>query len=90
MNEQVHVFYSGRVQGVGFRFTSESIASELGIKGWVKNLPDGRVEIIAEAEKSALESFLSKINEAFSGYIRGEDTTWQEALGKFNDFRVKF
>ncbi len=49
MKKQVRVYYSGRVQGVGFRFTAESIANDLGVTGWVKNSRDGGVEIVAEA-----------------------------------------
>ena len=51
MRKRMHILYSGRVQGVGFRFTAETMAVESGIQGWVKNLGDGRVEIMAEAEE---------------------------------------
>jgi acylphosphatase len=47
----------GRVQGVGFRYFTEAAASREGLSGWVKNLPDGRVEILAEGEAEAVERF---------------------------------
>ncbi len=89
--KRIHLFYSGRVQGVGFRFTSEQIALSLGIVGWVKNLPGGRVEIIAEGEESKLVGFLEKIKTgAMGAYIRKVDVSWQEATGEFKDFSIRF
>ncbi len=52
---------SGRVQGVGFRFFAEDAAAREGLHGWVRNLPDGRVEIFAEGEAEAVERFERKI-----------------------------
>ncbi len=89
--KRIHLVYSGRVQGVGFRFTTESIALSLGIVGWVKNLPDGRVEVLGEAEEKTLVRFLEKIrNGPMKPYIRGVKTTWGEPTGEFEDFRVRF
>ena len=57
-----HVFYEGRVQGVGFRYTVKSLASEYEVSGWVRNLPDGRVELQALAtEEDELAAFLQEI-----------------------------
>jgi acylphosphatase len=88
MKKQLHLFYSGRVQGVGFRYTSEDIARDLGITGWVKNLRDGRVEIVAEAEDKVLEEFLAKIAGYFSRYIKDVDIDWLAASGEFKDFSI--
>ena len=63
------VFYSGRVQGVGFRFTTRQIASGYEVTGWVKNLPDGRVELQAMGEVDELEAFLSEILESNLGSL---------------------
>jgi len=90
MKKQAHVFYSGRVQGVGFRFTAEDIAGDLGINGWVKNLRDGRVEIVAEAEEGLILQFMTRLNQYFSNYIRDQDIQWQEAKGELQDFKVRF
>ena len=88
MKQQVHVYYSGAVQGVGFRFTAEEIARDLGVAGWVRNLGDGRVEVVAEAPRETLREFLSKINQYFSSYIKDTDIQWQRASGEFKDFSI--
>lgn len=90
MKKQIHVYFTGRVQGVSFRFTAEEIARDLGVCGWVKNLRDGRVEVLAEAEEEVLADFLAKINQYFSRYIQDVDTVWQEATGKFKEFGIEF
>lgn len=55
---QYHLFISGRVQGVSYRYSAMEIATDLGLTGWVKNLADGRVEILAEGTEDALDQFL--------------------------------
>ncbi len=90
MEKKIHVFYTGRVQGVGFRFTVEGIAGSLGVTGWVKNLRDGRVEVEAEAEEGILKEFLGGIRKQFSRYIQDEDVEWKEPLGKFKEFGIRF
>ncbi|OGX17099.1 MAG: hypothetical protein A3K83_01950, partial [Omnitrophica WOR_2 bacterium RBG_13_44_8b] len=77
--KRVHVYYLGRVQGVGFRFTAESIAVDLGVRGWVSNLRDARVEVVAEAEESVLKKFLEEISNSLSRYIQDVDVQWLPA-----------
>ena len=55
---QAHIIYKGRVQGIGFRFTVERVALNLGVVGWVKNLANGNVEVVAEAEEETIKNFL--------------------------------
>jgi acylphosphatase len=88
MDERLHVFYSGRVQGVGFRFAAERAAYSLGIKGWARNLDDGRVEVVCEGSRSDLKEFMRKIDSAFSVYISGEKTEWADATGEFEGFDI--
>ncbi len=90
MNKQVHVYYSGTVQGVGFRFTAERVARDLGLVGWIKNLYDGRVELVAEGDEEILQQLLDGINQHFKNYIRDTDITHSLATGEFKDFGLKF
>ena len=87
--KRVHVYYSGSVQGVGFRFTAERLASKLGLKGWVRNAEDGRVELVCEGEPADIEEFLKKISEVFGGYIRDTSIERSAANGEFEDFDVR-
>jgi acylphosphatase len=64
------VYYSGRVQGVGFRYTAERLAHEHPVAGYVRNMPDGRVELVAEGEVEAIGSLLTAIGRQMHGYIR--------------------
>ena len=89
MKKQVHILYSGRVQGVGFRFTAIDIARDLKVCGWAKNLSDGRVELVAEAEEGTLKDFLSRLDNYFSRYIQDAETDWKAATGEFKDFTVE-
>jgi acylphosphatase len=90
VKKQIHAYYSGRVQGVGFRFTAGDIARRLGITGWVKNLHNGSVEIIAEAEEDKLKEFLDRINQHFSRYIQDSDIQWLAATEEFKGFDIEF
>jgi len=90
MKKQLHIYYNGHVQGVGFRFTARYLANELGILGWVKNLSDGRVEIVAEQEEDVLQDFLLKISSRFARYIEDVSVETLPAKGDFNDFDIKF
>ena len=88
---RAHVFYGGRVQGVGFRYTAENIAHRLGLTGWVKNLVDGRVELVCEGPKNKIETLLSELQEGSLGrYIKQADCVWEEPTRDYEDFRVEF
>ena len=89
--KRVHVYWSGRVQGVGFRYTSESAALELGLVGWVRNLPDGRVEAICEGNEKSLKLFLEKIaGGPMQPHIRQTRAEWNQSTGEFTDFQIRF
>ena len=84
------IYYSGRVQGVGFRYTTARVARGLHVTGYVRNLPDGRVEVVAEGRRDEVESFVERLADQMSGYIRGVDAREANASGEFADFQVRF
>ncbi|MFA5275844.1 MAG: acylphosphatase [Candidatus Omnitrophota bacterium] len=90
MKKRLHVFYSGNVQGVGFRFTILAIAANLGVCGWVKNLGDGRVELVAESEEKMLAPFLERVQKDFGSYIDKVDVEWLPPTGEFKKFGINF
>lgn len=90
MNKQAHVYYSGSVQGVGFRYTAERYASALGLAGWVKNLRDGRVEIVCEGSEASVQEFLLKMGKVFGDYITDSDISWSKPSGEFETFGIRF
>jgi len=88
--EQVHVYYSGMVQGVGFRYQVKNIAANFPLTGWVKNLPNGSVELIAEASKKTLLDFLKNIDATLNQYIRDKQVSWDKAENNFKCFEINF
>ena len=86
---QMRVYYSGRVQGVGFRYTVKSVASGFEVTGAVRNLPDGRVELAAEGSGDELQAFRQAIREAgMEHFIKNEDISWDEAKNEFRGFEI--
>ncbi len=84
------VHFSGRVQGVGFRYTTESIASRFDVTGFVRNLPDGRVETVAEGARRELDRFQQAIENGMRGHIQQVAVTEAPATGGFEAFRIAF
>ena len=87
--QRFHVFFSGTVQGVGFRYTVKRCAEGLPITGWVRNRSDGRVELVAEGDERELEQFLEKIREAMDGYITSVQCHRDAAQGEFVQFQIQ-
>ncbi len=83
------VFYAGRVQGVGFRYTAKTVAAGFEIVGTVRNLPDGRVELAAEGLRAELEEFRAAVRDAgLAGFIRDEQVIWADAKNEFRGFEI--
>jgi len=81
--------YSGRVQGIGFRYTAKTVATGFEVTGVVRNLPDGRVELMAEGSKEELDAFLVAIRESeVGGFIRQELACWADAKNEFRGFAI--
>jgi acylphosphatase len=84
------VCYSGRVQGVGFRYTVRSLARQFAVTGYVKNLPDGRVELVVEGRAEEIRGLLRAIQVEMGHYIRDVGETPLRASGGFSGFEVRF
>ena len=89
MKKRLHLWISGKVQGVFFRAHTERIAHSLNLKGWVKNLPDSRVETVAEGEEADLKKFLDWCHHGPpAARVTTVDVQWEEATGEFKAFEV--
>lgn len=84
------VYFSGCVQGVGFRYTAESIAARYAVTGFVRNLHDGRVELVAEGSETELDRFQDAVEQALQANIREVSATNTTATGEFASFRIAF
>jgi acylphosphatase len=82
------VLFSGDVQGVGFRFTAQRIARGYDVAGYVRNLPDGTVELVAEGEAGEVGRFLDAVSARMAGYIQ-DRTVHDEPPGGFADFVIR-
>jgi acylphosphatase len=83
------VHYSGRVQGVGFRYTTRAAAEKYKVTGFVQNLDDGRVLVIVEGAGDELARFLADVADRMQGYIRNTEVHQTTATGEFDDFTVE-
>ncbi len=84
------VHYRGRVQGVGFRYTARELASQFDVTGYVQNLPDGQVLVVAEGEAKEIDKFLARIQAVMGSYIRSADVVTTAPGGDFQSFDVQF
>jgi len=93
--QQATVRFSGRVQGVGFRFTAVRCAERHGaddgaLTGWVRNEPDGSVLMVVEGERAVIDACLDDLRQQMAGNIHNENVKWAEATGEFDTFGVRY
>lgn len=88
--ERLHAVVAGRVQGVGFRYWTVRQAQRLELTGWVRNLPDGRVEVVAEGPRAELEMLLDALRDGPGHSLVSSVTPeWLAASGEFGGFAVR-
>jgi len=86
-----HFIVRGQVQGVCYRMDARDLADQLGITGWVRNRPDGTVEVLAEADELKLKQFLAWCRQGPPhGQVSGVEESYAEATGEFDGFRIAF
>ena len=88
--ERREIYYSGWVQGVGFRYTARRLAARFPVAGFVKNLPDGRVQFVLEGAPAEIDRLLAEIQDAMGNYIRGVQQTGGPATDEFQTFEIRF
>jgi acylphosphatase len=87
--KQVQCVVLGRVQGVFFRASAQREAKRLGLTGWVRNRPDGSVELLAEGEDESLRDFIGWVQRGpTSARVDRVDTRWRSYTGEFTEFRI--
>ena len=85
-----HIVVSGVVQGVGFRFFAERVATRCGLSGYVRNLPNRNVEIEAEGDTGLLTEFIKEMGRGpISSHVRGVQVDWRAFSGKYRDFEIR-
>ena len=90
MQKRIHALISGRVQGVAFRWVTEDLAHQMNVVGWVKNLPDGRVEVMAEAEENILGEFVEFLKRGpRHAIVEDIKIEWMEYIGEFGSFEIR-
>ena len=90
-DRRLHAFFAGRVQGVGFRYSVCRIAENYSVTGFVRNLSNGDVEIVAEGPEVKLNGFLFDIrNSRLKEFIFQEKTEWMPVTGEFEGFKVRY
>jgi acylphosphatase len=90
LKSTAHVYVEGEVQGVGFRASAWNVARRFGVSGWVRNLSDGRVEVMIEGEKNSVEKMVGWCNRGPSGsYVTSVKVEWIPYKGEFNTFEIR-
>lgn len=88
---ELHAIISGRVQMVMFRDFTRRAARRLGLVGWVKNLRDGTVEVVAQGQAHALEELIAALHHgSMFSRVDSVDVEWREPIGQFQDFRITY
>ncbi len=88
---RVHAFISGRVQGVFYRDNTKRAAEKLGLTGWVRNLPDGRVEVVAEGEKNDIDRLISYLHKGpLIAKVEKVDFNIKKFIGEYSEFSVRY
>ena len=91
MKKAVHLLISGRVQGVFYRYTAQKVATRLGIAGWIKNLPNGRVEAVAVGDASAVDEFIAWCQEGPPGArVEDVETSILDDIPEYQGFSITY
>jgi len=84
-----HIYFFGRVQGVGFRHTCQSVAGHHAVSGWVRNLPDGSVEMIVEGQSSLIRAYVEEVCTSTHGRVDDKQVLKSDATGEFESMTIR-
>ncbi len=85
-----HIIFKGQVQGVGFRYTAHRVAARYDVTGFVRNLPDGTVEMLIQGTEQNVDACLADLEDTMSGYIRDTKVKQIPANPQHTDFKITF
>lgn len=88
MKQRWHIYFFGNVQNVGFRFTCLTTAKRYDVTGWVKNLPDGSVEMTVEGDEKTLRQYVDEVCESTQGRVDEQQLSKSDATGEFDSMQV--
>ena len=88
--EQREIYYSGRVQGIGFRYTARAIAARHRVTGFVRNMPDGRVHLVVEGASDEVRTFIDSLQADMGACIHDTQISIRPATGRFPEFEIRF
>lgn len=89
MEKRIHLIVFGVVQGVGFRFAVRNLADSIGVNGYVRNLHDGSVEVVAEGREEVLKRMIKEIRDFNFTQVKKVEEKWLEAKNEFNEFEIR-
>ncbi|HID94642.1 MAG TPA: acylphosphatase [Candidatus Latescibacteria bacterium] len=88
---RAHIIVSGVVQGVGYRFFAQRVALNLGLTGYVRNLPNGKVEVEVEGKQGPVDEFIRELRRGpWSAHVTALSVEWSEYRGQFEGFQIRF
>jgi acylphosphatase len=90
MDKRAEVIYRGNVQGVGFRYTARALALDFAVTGFVKNITDGSVQVVAQGETPEVERFLAAIDARMGDLVRTREVRWLHPAGDLKGFAIRF
>jgi acylphosphatase len=89
MSERRTYHFDGRVQGIGFRYTTHNMAQQYAVQGYVKNLPDGRVELVVEGDETEMDCLVHDLQRRMNDFIRHTEAHTGPATGEFDNFNIR-
>ncbi|MBU1120796.1 acylphosphatase [Candidatus Micrarchaeota archaeon] len=90
MGKRIHLMVTGVVQGVGFRFAVRNLADSIRVNGFVRNVSDGRVEIVAEGREEVLKRMIEEIRNFNFTHVKKVEEKWEETKNEFNEFEIRY